>query len=93
MPNMPVDIILIVLWAAIIWSAPLVLILGIIAMLLNKSDFDLKEKKRVLTIVGIILGFVLIENVLGFSERFLESLGYLLAIPISIFNFKIESSN
>lgn len=62
-------------------------------MLLNKSDFDLKEKKRVLTIVGIILGFVLIENVLGFSERFLESLGYLLAIPISIFNFKIESSN
>lgn len=89
--DMPVDALWIVLFFAVVFSAPYVLIFGIAAVILNKSDFELKEKKIVLAIVGTVLGFILVENISGYSREFFEALGYLIAIPISIFYYKLES--
>ena len=91
-PNLPIDIIFYILFFAIVWSSPYILIFGVSAVVLNKLDFEVKEKKRVLSIVGIFLVFILIENVTGFSKEFLACLGYLLSIPISIFHFKLEGT-
>lgn len=88
---MPVDALLVVLLFAFVFSAPYVLIFGIVAVFLNKSKFDIKEKKQMLAIVGIVLGFILIEKTTGYSKGHLESAGYLITIPFSIFYYKLES--
>lgn len=88
-PELPVQFLTTISSLAFLMSAPFVLIFGIIAALINKTDLTILEKKRGLAIVGIILGFTLIENYVPNSMVFCCSIGYLIAIPISIFYFKI----
>ncbi|MDO8366555.1 MAG: hypothetical protein Q7T20_07165 [Saprospiraceae bacterium] len=87
--DLPSDFFATALFLSIWTSAPFVLIFGIVTVVFNQTGMMYHEKKRSLCVIGILLGFILIEIVATNTNIFIYSFGYLFTIPISIFYFKL----
>jgi len=87
--DLPSDFFSTSLFLSIWTSAPFVLIFGVVTVVFNQTGMMYQEKKRSLCVIGIMLGFILIEIVAPNTNFFIYSLGYLFSIPISIFYFKL----